>query len=257
MSKLLEVIAAIWRWLIGTVTIVSVNEHPEHLAAAYRIYEGRFAPTEIETKEVLQGYLQTNWWKMYVAVRRGKVVGGIHLNFLECGVRAAVVEHIYVARALECQGIGSALFDYVEKEVFPRAKTDLVFLEMEDPAVMTPEEISDVESIGVSLPRRVKFWSMRGFGKADAPYLQGILEGADDGCYNLALLMKWTDSSKPRCITVDDYIEINRAFCATYLSHEPEDDPFFRRIVAALRAQPQRTIVEINDASMNRTFHKC
>lgn len=255
MRKLVGRIATLWRWMRGGVEIVSVNERPDLLAAAYEIYKGRFAPTEIETQDVLEGYLKTNWWKMYVALRRGKVVGGIHLNFLECQVRTAVVEHIYVARHLECRGIGSALFAFVEKEVLPRAEIELVFLEMEDPGVMTEEEIADVEGIGVSLPRRVKFWAMRNFGKADAPYLQGILEGADDGCYNLALLMKWTDERKPRCIDVEEYIEINRAFAATYLSHEPEVDPFYTRMVTAVREQPSS--IAIIDPTRDRTFHKC
>lgn len=257
MRKLFGVAASVWRWLSGGVEIVSVNDRPELLDAAYEIYKGRFAPTEIETQAVLAGYLATGWWKMYAAIRRGKVVGAIHLNFLVCRPKTAVVEHIYVTRELECRGIGSALYSYVEREVFPRAEIELVFLEMEDPGVMTPDEIADVESIGVSLPRRVKFWKMRGFGKADAEYLQGILEGAEDGCYNLALLMKWTDANKPWRIDVEPYLEINRAFAATYLSHEPEVDPFYCRIVAALRARSNGQSIEIIDAERNRSFHKC
>ncbi len=257
MEKLFGVIAAMWRWLYGAVEIVSVNDRPELLGAAYKIYRERFAPTEIETQDVLEGYLKTNWWKMFVAIRRGQVVGGIHLNFLESRINAAVVEHIYVRRDLECRGIGSALFAYAEAEVFPKHATELVFLEMEDPALMTPEEIADVESIGVSLARRVMFWLKRGFMKANGPYLQGILEGASDGCYNLALLMKWLNPYKPRQIPVDDYIEVIRAFAATYLDCDPDEDPFFTRVVCALRAQPELKNIEFIDATTDRTFHRC
>ena len=236
--------------------IVSVKSELNLLTAAYQIYQGRFAPDEIEPMTVLEEYLRQPWWDMFVCQQDGEVVGGIHINFLSAEPRTAVVEHIYVRQELQCQGIGSALWNYVEENVFVEREIEWVMLEMEDPAKMTEEEVRAVEKIGVSLERRVKFWHMRGFSKADAPYLQGILPGAEDACYNLALLMKHLGPAKQQFVTSEDYLRMNREFCATYLEHAPEEDPFFLRIASALTTDG-REIIRLLPANANRTFHDC
>ena len=236
---------------------LSVLGRAELLTSAFSAYHSRFMHSGLERFGAALADVHAGVRSMTICVKEGLIVGGVHLLFLEPDVgmgpvlnlifghpSTVVVEYMYAMESGEKEAIHAALWGYVDEVVRVRG-AEILALEMEDLSVADP-----------SADEFLNIWEAQGFMKANAPYEREVAEDEIGGLTSPALLLRWTDRTKPGSIGTDTYLTIVEALRATLYQNDPGNDPTYDRIAASIVNDGRREI-EFVPISSPRTFYAC
>ena len=237
----------------------------KYIAQAFEIYERVFPDAnERLSRTGFENYVKDpgrKGYDMQVALVDGEVVAASNFRVMNAGdLKIGYQSYIYTRPDMQRQGIGSALFDCVI-EAMKRDGAVAMFGEVNDPRLMSAQQIEADRRAGMDPTERLEFWSSKGRLALDERYAQLGIDGGDT-VEHLMINMLAIDP-KFKGLTGRQYIAMLDAFFERFIPNH-KSDPAYLEIVAAARdrafipliplTQPRSFLSELDDprSEMNK-----
>ena len=225
--------------LVTEVKIVGLRSLPpeqqdKYISQAFDIYERAFPdPDERLSRKGFENYVRDpnrKGYDMQVALVHGEVVAASNYRVMDIGdFKIGYQSYIYTRPDMQGQGIGATLFDCVVGKM-KREGAVAMFGEVNDPRLMSAEQIEADRRSSKDPTKRLEMWSKKGRFALDERYAQLGIDGGEAVKYLMINMLPIDPDFKG--LTGRQYIAMLDAFFKPFVPNF-KNDPIYREIVAA------------------------
>jgi hypothetical protein len=219
----------------------------------YPVYEKSFPDATQRTlrKEMEQVMGHYGSPRDILILRDGdKILGALHVTAYNTHYgKIAAIEYVYTNRDAESRNYGGKIISLAEK-LFKKKGFAAFFGEINDPNVMTDEQIKKDKEHGINPYLRLKIMQRYGFYAIDALYIQPALIGQTETCDYMNGALKFL-KEVDQAISKKDYLEIIEGYFRTF-SRKKDYEPILKHISETIGDREYLAIRKMTDC---RTYY--